>query len=370
MDRRVGPRQAGALRRRAQGQHDEERAVGEALRQVREQISRRAVEPVGVFHPEQRRVAVHAVFEQGAQQGELLLLDEGLRSLRIRRRAAQAEQPGHDLHLLRRRRVAEGLEEPGDLHPPLGLAVLGRQAGAGPEHAGGGVERRVGEDLQAVRLQGAGALGFRLGAEFRHQPRLADPGLADDVDGPGPVLAAGVVPEAQQFAQRRVAADEVGGAAPGPVPVPVGRRTQPQDAVHEHDPRQAADRLRAQRLGVEQAVHQLQRFPAHHHGAGRRVRLQTGSEVDRLADRAVAACRGLGGVRPDHHLPGVQADADGKGRLARSAARRRQARHALRPVPEPPGFRARRPSRGPSGSRRRPVRRRPGTTRRSRPSAR
>ena len=33
---------------------------------------------------------------------------------------AQAEQPGRDLHLLRRRRAAEGVEEPGDLRPPLG----------------------------------------------------------------------------------------------------------------------------------------------------------------------------------------------------------------------------------------------------------
>ena len=291
--------QAGLRKRRARGQHGQDRPVREALGQVGEQLRRGAVEPVGVLHPEQQRLVAHGALQERSQQGELLLLDEGRGRFGalVRRRSADAEQPGRDLHLLRRRLAAECGKEAQDLRARARRAVLGGQAGARPEQAGGGVERRVGEDLQAARLHGARFLGLDLGAKLRHQPRLADPRLAEHVDEPEGALARRLVPVLHQFAQWPVAAHEARGAPAGTVPAAVRDRPGAQDAVHEHDAGKAANLLRAERLGVEEAFHQFQGFAAHQHRPGRARRLQARGEVDGLTDRAVAAGGGIGRVR-------------------------------------------------------------------------
>ena len=130
---------------------------------------------------------------------------------------------------------------------------------------------------------------------------------------------------------------------------------------------EALEALRAEIGQLEQPADQPARRLADHHAARRRERLQSRSEIGRLADHGLLARRAFADQLADHDQTGRDTDPR---RERRRRRRRRQLRRPPRSAPAPRAPPARRRPRAPAASRSRRARHRPCTWRRGRPSAR
>ena len=133
--------------------------------------------------------------------------------------------------------------------------------------------------------------------EFRRQPALADAGVADDGHQPRRPRGDRVVEDGLQPSHLVGPADERGGVG--------GLGLAAEPLVHRHGRGPPLDLHLAEGLVAVPAARRPPRLLADHDAAARALGLESGSDVQRVADE-------VGVAGPDHDLAGVHRDAQGE----------------------------------------------------------
>src|SRR5258705_7638324 len=248
-----------------------------------------------------------------AQQEELDGLQDALAALRrieslpaavLDRNIEQGEEGGLD----RRERVIEGAQPGGHLLPDLVVTVALVQLEVALEE----IDHR----------QVAGSLAVGEGGRFQGEPRLDAVGVSELVQeaglphpgfpDQGDDLAVAVTREGEcplDLLDLGLAADEAGEPPDrgrlqtGPLRAGSGER------VDDHRVRQALDRDGRSRFDLRVSFHELPGRRGEQDRAGSRELLHAGGEVGRLPDRGVVHPE-IVADRADHHVAGVEPDAD------------------------------------------------------------
>lgn len=285
---------------------------------------------MGIVDPQHRGLVVHNSRDMLRDEGELLPLDGQRRDWRGTARPGHGEANQAREHGAVLRRVAvEAAEVRRYLCRSGVLVVPGGQSEAGPEEAPDGVERGRRENLQAVHAQDRGARGRRPLAEILDQPRLADPGLADDLRHHAALLLRRLAPQREKLLGFPLPSDHPRRAATHASARPPGGVARPYDPVEHHIAGQSPDPPVAQQLGLEQPFDKLERLVAHHDGIDRSFVLQAGREVHRLPDNAEFRPAHAEQFRANDEQPAMHADPDRKRRTGFSAGLRFEGGNAL-----------------------------------------
>ena len=192
---------------------------------------------------------------------------------------------------------------------PCRVVVRGAEARPGLDQADHRVERRGAEKLQAVELEEVGVGCHLRPPELGQQTRLADPGLADDMDDPPAALRAHRGPVLRQRPDLALAPDHDRSTVLEAPRHAVRHGRRGQDLVDGDEPRQALDAAEPLRPDVEQPGRQVERLLRDQDRARARLRLQPRREVGGLADDAAGLLdTDTAGIDDDQ--PGMDTDAD------------------------------------------------------------
>ena len=156
-------------------------------------------------------------------------------------------------------------------------------------------------------------------AEILDQPRLADPGLADDLRHHAALLLRRLAPHLEKLLRLPLPSDHPRRTATHASARPPGGVARPYDPVDRDIAGQSPDPPVAQQLGLEQPFDKLERLVAHHDGIDRSFVLQAGREVHRLADNAEFRPAHAEQFRANDEQPAMHADPDRKRRTGLSA---------------------------------------------------
>ena len=167
--------------------------------------------------------------------------------------------------------------------------------------------RPVGDPLAIGKTSSAHHPRIDLGQELGSQPRLADPGVADDRDEPGALVRARFRPGLSQSLQLACPADE-----PGFVP-PLGRVADADEPKGRHGVCLPFQLERLDRLGLDRGAHEREGVGAEEDLARLGGLLQAGGDVDRVAG-------GQAFLGSGHDLARIHADARLDAELRQSVA--------------------------------------------------
>jgi hypothetical protein len=307
---RPGRRQLGA-----EGDDEQHRQALEPVDDEVEQLEGGGIDPVQVLdHRQDRPLPGQALelVDQDPKGPRLPLLRREVRG-RVPNRPVQAKERRQERGRLPRVGHGAGEERLQVIEASLGR-VVALEAGGPlelPDHRPKGAVAVVGGGLvaQGGTPVAAGGLAQRL-----DQARLADPGLAreeHDLALPGP----GLPPAAEEQLQLLLAPDERRRRAAVPRLEAALGPAFGDDAEGRDRCREALERLRPERLELEELAHQPAGGGGDHHLVGPGEGLEPGGEVGGLADHGLFPRRALAQEVAHDDQAGRDPDS-GRGRLA------------------------------------------------------